>query len=227
MKKILSIILIATILITSAFSLSAFAADTPRTDALLDKVETADELSVTFTSGQSTIFSFLGKNPVNKISVKDNKVSYEINNGIIAVRLVANNDGIYAYLPILPFFYVKLDSKILAVADLKELISKALNLTQGFIQYIDSYNETFEGKEYYVEEYNDREVVTSKFYYDGDNLKILKVENANTKSVQYTYFDNIAFEADDGLFDVPTLAFDVTPLLKGLFLTLIGTALPV
>lgn len=227
MKKFLSIILIATILITSAFSLSAFAADTPKTDALLDKVETADELSVTFASGQSTIFSFLGKNPVNKISVKDNKVSYEINNGIIAVRLVANNDGIYAYLPILPFFYAKLDSKILAVSDVKELIAKVSNLTQGFIQYIDSYNETFEGKEYYVEEYNDREVVTSKFYYEGNNLKILKVENANTKSVQYTYFDNIAFEADDGLFDVPALAFDVTPLLKGLFLTLIGTALPV
>ncbi len=227
MKKFLSIILTAIILITSAFSLSAFAADTPRTDALFGKVETADELSVTFTSGQSTIFSFLGQNPVNKVSVKDNKISYEVNNGIITVRIVANDNGIYAYLPILPFFYVKLDSKILAVADLKELISKALNLTQGFIQYIDSYNETFEGKEYYVEEYNDREVVTSKFYYDGDNLKILKVENANTKSVQYTYFDNIAFEADDSLFDVPVLAFDVTPLLQGLFLALIGSALPV
>ncbi len=227
MKKSLSIILTAVILITSVFSLSAFAATSPKTDTLLDKVETADELSVTFTSGQSTIFSFLGRNPVNKVSVKDNEISYEVNNGIITVRLVANGDGIYAYLPILPFFYVKLDSKILAVADLKELISKASNLTQGFIQFIDSYNETFEGKEYYVEEYNDREVVTSKFYYDGDNLKILKVENAVTKSVQYTYFDEIAFEADDGLFDVPVLAFDVTPLLQGLFLALLGTALPV
>ncbi|MBE6820117.1 MAG: hypothetical protein E7516_03605 [Ruminococcaceae bacterium] len=227
MKKSLCIILTAVILISSVFSLSAFAAASPKTDALLDKVENADELSVTFTSGQSTIFSFLGRNPVNKVSVKDNKISYEFNNGIITVRLVANDDGIYAYLPILPFFYVKLDSKILAVADVKELIAKASNLTQGFIQFIDSYNETFDGKEYYVEEYNDREVVTSKFYYDGDSLKILKVENAVTKSVQYTYFDAIAFEADDGLFDVPVLAFDVTPLLQGLFLALIGTALPV
>lgn len=227
MKKSLSIILTAVILITSVFSLSAFAATSPKTDALLDKVEGAEQLSVTFTSGQSTIFSFLGQNPVNKVSVKDNKISYEVNNGIITVRIVANDNGIYAYLPILPFFYVKLDSKILAVADLKELISKASNLTQGFIQYIDSYNETFEGKEYYVEEYNDREVVTSKFYYDGDNLKILKVENAVTKSVQYTYFDTIAFEADDSLFDVPVLAFDVTPLLQGLFFALIGSALPI
>lgn len=227
MKKILSIILTVIILVTSVFSLSVFAAATPKTDALLDKVETADELSVTFTSGQSTIFNFLGQNPVNKISVKDNKISYEINNGIITLRLVANDDGVYAYLPILPFFYVKLDSKILAIADVKELISKTSNLTQGFIQFIKSYNEPFEGKEYYVEEYNDREVVTSKFYYDGDNLKILKVENAVTKSVQYTYFDEIAFEAGDNLFDVPVFAFNATPLLQGLFLALIGTALPV
>ena len=99
MKKSLSIILTAIILITSVFSLSAFAADTPKTDALLDKVGNADQLSVTFTSGQSTIFSFLGQNPENKVSVKDNKISYEISNGFITVRLVANDDGIYAYLP--------------------------------------------------------------------------------------------------------------------------------
>ncbi|MBR4858344.1 MAG: hypothetical protein IKU08_04080 [Clostridia bacterium] len=225
MKKFISIILTAIILITSLFSLSAFAADTPKTETLLNKVEAADELSVTFTSGQSTIFSFLGQNPENKVSIKDNKISYEINNGIVTVRLVANDNGIYAYLPVLPFFYVKLDSKILAIADLKELISKASNLTQGFIQYIDSYNETFEGKEYYVEEYNDREFVTSKFYYDGDSLKILKVENSVTKSVQYTYFDTIAFEADDDMFDVPVLAIDVTPLLQGLFISLLGSSL--
>ncbi len=227
MKKTLSIILTAVILITSVFSLSAFAADAPKTDTLLDKLETEKEVSVTFTSGQSTIFSFLGQNPVNKIAVKDNEIAYEVNNGIITVRVVANDDGVYAYLPSLPFFYVKLDSKILAVTDVWELIGKAANLTQGFIQFVDSYNETVDGTEYFVEEYNDREVVTSKFYYEGDNLKILKVENSTTKSVQYTYFDEIAFEADDGLFDVPVLAIDVTPILQGLFIALLGSSLAV
>lgn len=227
MKKTLSIILTAIILITSVFSLSAFAADTPKTDALLDRLETEDELCVSFTSGQSTIFSFLSKNPTNKIAVKDNEISYEINNGFITVRAVANDDGVYAYLPSLPYFYVKLDSKILAVADVKEIIAKASNLTQGFIQFVDSYNETVDGTEYYVEEYNDKEAVTSKFYYTGNDLKIIKVENASTRSVQYTYFDSIAFEADDELFNVPVLAIDVTPILQGLFIAMLGSALAV
>ncbi len=227
MKKALSIFLTAIILITSVFSLSAFAAETPKTDTLLSKLETEDELCVTFTSGQSTIFSFLGKNPTNKIAVKDNEISYEIDNGLITVRVVADDDGVIAYIPAMPYFYVKLDSKILAVTDVKELIAKASNLTQGFIQFVDSYKETVDGTEYYVEEYNDREVVTSKFYYIGDDLKFLKVENASTKSIQYTYFDEIAFEADDELFDVPVLAIDVTPILQGLFIALLGSSLVV
>ena len=225
MKKTLSIILTAVILITSVFSLSAFAADKPKTDTLLGKLETEDEVCVTFTSGQSTIFSFLGQNPSNKIALKDNEISYEIDNGLVTIRVVANKLGVYAYIPSLPYFYVKLDSYVLAFADVKELIIKATNLTQGFIQYVDSYNETVGGTEYYVEEYNDREFVTSKFYYNGEKLEILKVENAVTKSVQYTYFDEIAFDAEDDLFKIPVLAIDVTPLLQGLFIALLGSSL--
>lgn len=224
MKKIISILIASIIIVMSFFSVNAFAAS-PKTDALLGKLETEDEISVTFTSGQSTIFSFLGKNPTNKIAFKDNKISYEINNGFVTIRVVANKLGVYAYIPSFPYFYVKLDSYVLAFTDVKDLIIKASNLTQGFIQFIDSYNEPVDGKEYYVEEYNDKEFVTSKFYYSGDNLEILRVENSLTKSVQYTYFDEIAFEAEDDLFNVPVLAIDVTPILQGLFVALLGSSL--
>ncbi len=225
MKKTLSIILAAVILAVSLFSVSAFAADTPKTDALLGSLESKEEFSVTFTSGQSTIFSFLGKNPSNTVAVKDNEIAYQVDNGFIPVRVVANDDGVYAFTPVLPFIYVKLDIKIPEKADIISLVAKAANLTQGFIQYIDTYNETVDGVEYVVEEYNDREVVTSKFYYKGDDLKILKVENASTKSVQYTYFDEITFETDEAFFEVPALAFDVTPILQWLFVALLGSAL--
>ena len=223
MKKIISIIL-AVILISSAFSLTAFAAETPKTDALLNKLETEDELCINFTSGQSTIFSFLGKNPANQIAVKNNEISYEIDNGFIVIRVVANKAGIYAYIPSFPFMYVKLDSKILAIADINDLLEKTSNLTQGFIQFVDSYNETFEGTEYYVEEYNDREFVTSKFYFDGDELVMLKVTDASTLSVQYTYFDEITFEVEDDFFNVPKGAFDLSPILTGLILSIIAMA---
>ncbi len=226
MKKALSIILTAVILIMSV-SVSAFAADTPKTDVLLDSLETESEISVAFTSGQSTIFSFLGQNPKNTVAIKDNKIAYEVDNGFITIRVVANDDGVYAYIPVFPYMYVKLDTEILEVADIWSLISDAANLTQGFIQYIDSYKESFDGKEYYVEEYNDREFVTSKFYYDGDALKILKVENSKTKSVQYTYFDDISFEVEDSFFDVPVFALNLTPILQGLFIALLGSSLTV
>ena len=226
MKKALSIILTAVILIMSV-SVSAFAADTPKTDVLLDSLETESEISVAFTSGQSTIFSFLGQNPKNTVAIKDNKIAYEVDNGFITIRVVANDDGVYAYIPAFPYMYVKLDTEILEVADIWSLISDAANLTQGFIQYIDSYKESFDGKEYYVEEYNDREFVTSKFYYDGDALKILKVENSKTKSVQYTYFDDISFEVEDSFFDVPVFALNLTPILQGLFIALLGSSLTV
>ncbi len=226
MKKALSIILTAVILIMSV-SVSAFAADTPKTDVLLDSLETESEISVAFTSGQSTIFSFLGQNPKNTVAIKDNKIAYEVDNGFITIKVVANDDGVYAYIPAFPYMYVKLDTEILEVADIWSLISDAANLTQGFIQYIDNYKESFDGKEYYVEEYNDREFVTSKFYYDGDALKILKVENSKTKSVQYTYFDDISFEVEDSFFDVPVFALNLTPILQGLFIALLGSSLTV
>lgn len=226
MKKALGIILTAVILIMSV-SVSAFAADAPKTDVLLDSLETESEISVAFTSGQSTIFSFLGQNPKNTVAIKDNKIAYEVDNGFITIRVVANDDGVYAYIPAFPYMYVKLDTEILEVADIWSLISDAANLTQGFIQYIDSYKESFDGKEYYVEEYNDREFVTSKFYYDGDALKILKVENSKTKSVQYTYFDDISFEVEDSFFDVPVFALNLTPILQGLFIALLGSSLTV
>ena len=102
------------------------------------------------------------------------------------------------------------------------MVKKAANLTQGVLQYVKSYNETLDGTEYYVEEYNDREFVTSKFYYIGDDLKVLKVEDASTNSIQYTYFESISFTVDDSVFAVPSAAIDATPILKGLFLALIA-----
>ncbi len=221
MKKVLSVIL-ATLIILSAFCVSAFAAETPKTDALLDKLDSATEVSVTLKAGNTSLFGFLPADITNTIAAKGNTVVYEYNAGFIQARVVANEKGIYAFLPALPYFYVKLDRNPLEGADIWALIKDAANLTQGFIEYQKTYKETVDGVEYTVEEYNDREFVTSKFYYDGDTLKMLKVEDSSTKSVQYTYFEEITFDADDGIFEVPALAIDLTPVLKGLFIAIIG-----
>lgn len=220
MKKTLSIIMSA-IIILSVFSFNAFAAS-PKTDALLDRLETATEVSVTIRSGETKLFGILPATITNTVAVKGNTICYEYNAGFLGARVVAGEDGIFAYMPNLPYFYVKMDNNPLKGADIWSLVLNAANITQGFIQYIKSYNETVDGKTYYVEEYNDREFVTSKFYYDGDELKMLIVTDSSTGSVQYTYFDNISFDVDDSVFKAPALAFDLSPVLKGFFLSLIA-----
>lgn len=222
MKKTLSIVISAIILIMSVFSVNVFAADTPKTDALLDKLETATELSVTLKAGETNLFGFLPATITNTIAVKGNNIAYEYSAGFLKARVVTADDGIYGYLPTLPFFYIKLDSNPLADADIWKLVMGGADLTQVFIQYIDSYEETVDGTKYYVEEYNDREFVTSKFYYIGDELKMLNVTDSSTGSVQNTYFEDISFKVDNSYFAVPEGAFDLTPLLKGLFLSLIA-----
>ena len=187
--KVLSILLAAVVIMTSVFCVSAFAAETPKADALLDRLETEDEVLVTINSGRTMLFGFLPSDIKNTVAVKGNSIAYEYTAGFLKVRIIASEEGIYAFVPTLPFFFVKLDRNPLEGADIWQLVKDAANLTQGFIQYIDSYNETVDGKEYFVEEYNDREFVTSKFYFDGDNLVMLKVEDSSTHSIQYTYFD--------------------------------------
>ena len=125
-------------------------------------------------------------------------------------------------MPNLPYFYAKMDYNPLKGADVWDHVLDAANITQGFIQYIKSYPETVDGQTYYVEEYNDREYVTSKFYYIGDELKMLNVTDSSTGSVQNTYFEEITFDVDDSVFSIPKTAFDLSPLLKGLFLSMIA-----
>lgn len=224
MKRFLSVILAAVLMMTSVFCINAFAAETPKADALLDRLETEDEVLVTINSGSTMLFGVLPSDIKNTVAVKGNSIAYEYTAGFLKVRIIASPEGIYAFVPTLPFFFVKLDRNPLENADIWQMVKDAANLTQGFMQYLESYNETVDGKEYYVEEYDDREFVTTKFYFDGDELKMLKVEDSSTHSIQYTYFDEIAFDVDDSFFKVPSTAFDLSPILTGLILSIISAA---
>ncbi len=219
MKKTISIIMSA-ILIISVFSLNAFAATT-KTETLLDKLNTEKEVAVTLTAGDIPLFG-ANSDATDTVYIKDDMAAYEYNAGFINVRLVLDDDGIVAFLPIFPYVHVKLDSKALGSIDIWGIIKDATSITLGVLNYVKSYDEEFEGKTYYVEEFNDRAQVTSKFYYEGDDLKILKVTDAQTGSVQYTYFEDISFEVDDSIFKLPLISFDLTPVLQGLFVALLA-----
>ena len=219
MKKTISIIM-SVILIVSVFSLNAFAATT-KTEVLLDKLNNEKEVAVTLTAGNIPLFG-ANSDATDTIYIKDDKVAYDYNAGFINARVVYDDGELIGFLPVFPYVHVKLDSFGIASINVWELIEKATSITLGVLSYVDSYEEEVDGKTYYVEEFNDRAQVTSKFYYDGDDLKILEVYDAQTNSVQTTYFEDISFEVDDEIFELPLISFDMTPVLSALFLSMIA-----
>ncbi len=224
MKKVLSIILAMLVVLSSFCGLNAYAVEEvkPKTDAILDRLESEEELLVTLKAGSTNLFGFLPAEITNTVAVNADSIVYQYSVGFISVRVIASKDGIYAYLPEIPYFYVKLEGLPAIGDEIWSWVKDGADITQLFIEYQGNYTEEVNGKEYYVEEYNDREFVTSKFYYEGDTLVFLNVTDSSTGSVQNTYFDVISFDVEDSFFAVPEDAFDVTPLLKGLFTTILG-----
>ncbi len=225
MKKLFSLALTFAILVVSVFSVNAFADEATKTEALLDKMNTSKEVSVTLRTGKGGVYgSDYGVS--NTIYVKGNELAYDLNNGFVNMRAVVADGKIVGFLPSFPFFYLKVITPIVAGNGMWDAIKGMSDITMDFLYHVGNYTETVDGTAYYVEEFNDREYVTSKFYYVGDELKMLRVEDVSKKTVQYTYFDNISFEVDDKVFDTPIFAIDLTPILMLFFSSLLGTLLP-
>lgn len=222
MKRTLCAVLAAVILTVSLFSLNVFASDATKTEALLAKLNEAKEVSVTLTAGDTSFFG-MSVSSTSTFTLKDNNAAYEYNTGLLRVKVILRDGAAYAYLPSVPFFYVKLDNTGLKNLDVWSVIENATKITIGVLNYVSSYEEELNGVTYYVEEFNDRAQVTSKFYYSGDQLKLINVKDARTGSVQNTLFENISFEAADSEFTVPT-GLNLSTVLKWLFTMMIATA---
>ncbi len=222
MKKFISVSLALIIALSSLLSFNAFAADSNKTEALFAKIEAAQEVSVTLRAGDVNLFGFLPTSATDTVYIKGNKVAYEYSLGFISARAIYDGEDIYGIIPELPFFYVALDGSMLGQPDVWSLIEGASDITLGVLRYIKSYTETVDGVEYYVEEFDDRAQVTSKFYYVGDELKMLDVRDAQNGSTQITYFEKIAFSVSDSVFEIPSSAFDLTIILKSLLSSLLG-----
>lgn len=213
-KKILAVMF--AVIITLSFCASAFAADT-KTETLINSIKNGKELSVTFTAGNT----FLGTS-TDTVSVKGNTVAYEYKTGFLTARVIVKDGTAYAYLPLLPFFYVQVDSLGFTNLDVWTLLDKVSGVTFAVLDYQKSYTGEVNGQTYYIEEYNDRAQVTSKFCYEGDTLKLLNVYDARTLSTQNTYFENISFTVPDSAIAVPT-GLNLTPFLKGLFTSILAS----
>jgi hypothetical protein len=217
MKKKITAVTALSLVLAILLSVSGFAASATKTEALLDKVSNSKQISVTMTAGDTALGS-----STDTYYINGDAAAFDYNSGFFTVRVVLRDGTAYAYFPILPFFYAKLDNTGLIKMDVSAIIKNAVGLTKGITHFEKSYEEELDGKKYYVEQFNDGAQVKLKFYYDGDELKLLSVYDAKTKSTQNTYFENISFTVDDKVTAVPT-GIDISPLLKTIIIALIGS----
>ena len=179
----------------------AFAADAPKTktEALLDKLYTATELQVSFTPDKK----FASDLPMSAMTVyaKGNDIAVDTKLGFLPVRAVKTS----------------IDSKvihgIIGNKDIWEYVHKTVDSARLLLAYVKSYDEKIGDETYLVEEFNDREHVTTKFYYKDDMLKLISVYNDAGKSTQVTTINDYSFTVDAAVFKAPA-GIDLTKLLK-------------
>lgn len=216
MKKILALAL-AVIMMLSLFSVGTLAANT-KTENLFDAIEETKEVAVTFRTGMLPEFGS-AYSVVNTVYLKGEKIAYDFDNGFFELRTVMQQDGLYSYLTAFPLVHMKTSDLTLGNTDIWGTITSLSDFTMDFLVFVKSYETTIDGNTYYVEEFSDRGSVINSFFYIGDELKVLKAQDFAKGTIQYTYFDNVSLSVDDSIFELPSLSFDFTAILK-LFLSL-------
>lgn len=221
MKKLISLILVLVLAMT-AFSLSAFAADT-KTETLFDAIENNEEVTVSFRTGKSDTFGE-SYSVQNTVYMDNDKIAYDFDNGFFKLRTLADDGKLVSFLPSFPYIHMTLADLSLIKVDIWGIIEKLSNFTMDFLVFQDSYETTIDGVTYYVEEFNDRGSVVNSFYYMGDDLKVLKAQDFAKNTIQYTYFDEVKLEADSSVFQRPLISFELTVVLS--FIMMIFGNLP-
>ena len=219
MKKTASLLLVIALII-SCFSVCAFA-EGHKTDALLAQVANAKEMKVTLRAGNTMLGS-----STETYYIKGNNAALDWTNGFIKIRVVLTDGKAYAYLPSVPFLFVKLDTGLLKI-DISQLMKTAMGATSAITVFESEGDEVIDGVNYHVETYNDRAQAKLKYCYVGDELKLLKVTNRTgtaLESVNYTYFDDYGFSVDDSIMKVPT-GFDLTPILSSLLTSILASVI--
>ena len=212
MKKSLSILLAVTILMLSLFTMNAFATET-KTDALFDAIEEKKEVAVTFRTGRSEEFGD-SYSAVNTVYLKGEKIAYDLNNGTLTLRTFVDGENLVSYIPAFPFVHMKVKELAFGGINLWDTIKNASDFTMEFLVFVKAYETEIDGVTYYVEEFSDRGSVINSFFYVGDELKILKAQDFEKETIQYTYFEKVSLEVDDDVFEMPKISFDFTAVMK-------------
>ena len=197
MKKFLSVIL-SVILILSAFSVCASGFDELKAEQMLK-----DGISMRITTRGE------GYSSESTVYYKDGKMAMEANVEGIDLKLICKNDTAYLYLLKLPFFHIKQEG-----LELPDFLSEIKNMEVPEEEFSRTYQETVNGVTYKVDEYltEDNEIV--KYYYIGDELKIIDTSNGDFDNFSATKAEILSTKLDDSVFELPFFSLDISPILE-------------
>ncbi|MBE6771994.1 MAG: hypothetical protein E7547_07625 [Ruminococcaceae bacterium] len=208
MKKITSIILTSIILITSLFSVNAFASEQTKAEKWTEDLKNQ---KLEFEVSSYTISSD-GKYDLH-FFIKDKNVSFISELALTEtittkVKIIIVDDYLYMYLPSFPFFHLKFQDDFWSYVEIAP---------DDKLTFISSQEITEGQTTYYIETYTDDTNAKIEIYFVGDELIKCQSEYIDEYGdYTYIYHEIVSNEVDDSVFKVPWYSIDILPLLNSI-----------
>ncbi|MBR5562523.1 MAG: hypothetical protein IKW12_05155 [Clostridia bacterium] len=199
MKKFISIILTATFLIISSFSVNAFAQEQTRTEKWIQNYTDYEfEAKITNNINDEKSGAKMYVKDGNFAIICDFPLSYNITTKI---KIVIKDGYFYVYSPYFPFISLKIESP-----DDMLILSEAEKLT-----YIQSYEEQIGSDTYYVEEFTNEFNAITKSYFLGNDL--VKTESELTDeygNYESSVMEIVSHKVRNSVFFVPLFSIELS-----------------
>lgn len=201
MKKFLSVFF-AIVLIFSAFSLNAFAAETTRIEEWGKEHFPPYELGAKVTINDETIQTFYIK---DKMIAGNVPVSENIN-----IDIIMKEDCTYLYFKAFPYFHLKFE-------DVPEdyLNFDSIDLPEA--SFDGSGTVILNSEEYYVEQFIAEDGTIVRYFFDGNDLKYIEAEDYVDGYYNHTIIEILTTEVDDEVFELPFFSINLAPLIDFVF----------
>lgn len=213
MKKIMSIVLTAVILIMSVLSVSAFAQEQTKAEKWIQNNKTQNpELEIVCNSSENE-----GVSSVAEFYMKEGKFAciqaFPITEHVnLNVKVLVIDGTVYMLLPSFPYIHLKIENLQVDLPSFDEIFPyenmiyvKSGEITEGQITY---YTEeyVYENGEKIIYYFNGEELIKTETYYDdGYDCSL------------YLCNEIISREVDDSVFEIPWYSINISPFIDFMF----------
>lgn len=208
MKKIISVILSAVILVMSVFSVNAFAQEQTRTEKWYESLTHITEYELILKTKVDNIEAdahcYCENGDIAIIT--DMPFSDEKD---IRIKAIVKDGIFYLTFPSLPFIYLKYDLEETPISDAFSETVSYEDLTLINAGETEAYGST-----YFKEEYITDENITFKYYFEGENLQFYEAIGVDEEGNEFEYkYKLVSLEVADNMFEIPWYSINITPII--------------